>query len=63
MNLIIGTAQFGLDYGINNNIGKPKIENVHKILDVAYENEIRILDISISNVSILGFSFLSGSQR
>jgi len=46
--LILGTVQFGLDYGINNNIGKPKIENVHKILDVAYENEIRILDTAES---------------
>tara|TARA_Y100000768_G_scaffold310435_1_gene244800 strand:+ start:4990 stop:5901 length:912 start_codon:yes stop_codon:yes gene_type:complete len=46
--LILGTVQFGLDYGINNNIGKPTTKNIYKILDYAYENEIKTLDTAES---------------
>lgn len=42
--LILGTVQFGLNYGINNLMGKPKKETVFEILSYAYENGIRILD-------------------
>lgn len=42
--LILGTAQFGLNYGINNLLGKPKKETVFEILSYAYENGIRFLD-------------------
>ncbi len=42
--IILGTAQFGLDYGINNLEGKPNKENVFKILDFARESGIQILD-------------------
>lgn len=42
--LILGTVQFGLNYGINNTQGKPAKENVFKILSYAYEKGIRYLD-------------------
>jgi aryl-alcohol dehydrogenase-like predicted oxidoreductase len=41
---ILGTVQFGLNYGINNPNGKPSEENVFKILDEAYEKGICQLD-------------------
>jgi aryl-alcohol dehydrogenase-like predicted oxidoreductase len=42
--IIIGTAQFGLDYGINNDGGKPGKEKIVEILDIAFQNGIRTLD-------------------
>lgn len=42
--LILGTVQFGLEYGISNSIGKPTKHSIKEILDKAYENNIRILD-------------------
>ena len=42
--LILGTVQFGMDYGINNNDGKPSFEKVKDILDFAYLKGIRLLD-------------------
>jgi len=42
--LILGTVQFGLNYGINNSQGKPQKENVFQILYYAYESGIRCLD-------------------
>ena len=42
--VILGTAQFGLDYGINNKVGKPTYETVVKILDLAFKKNINILD-------------------
>lgn len=42
--LILGTVQFGLDYGINNHRGKPEESEVFKILDLAFQNSISILD-------------------
>lgn len=44
--LILGTAQMGLDYGINNTLGKIKKEESFKILKNAYDYGIRILDSS-----------------
>jgi aryl-alcohol dehydrogenase-like predicted oxidoreductase len=42
--LILGTAQFGMDYGINNATGKiPKTE-VFEILKYAFQNGIKLLD-------------------
>lgn len=43
-NLILGTVQFGLDYGINNLYGKIEYNEVIKILDFAHSNNITILD-------------------
>lgn len=42
--LILGTVQFGLDYGINNRSGKPGPERVASILDLAFANNIGLLD-------------------
>ncbi len=42
--LILGTVQFGLNYGINNSSGKPDRNSVYAILDHAFEKGIRLLD-------------------
>lgn len=42
--LILGTVQLGLDYGVNNKIGKPSVKNSYSILNVAYDKGIRLLD-------------------
>lgn len=42
--LILGTVQFGLNYGVNNTSGKPDQETVQKILSFAYDAGIRYLD-------------------
>lgn len=42
--IALGTAQFGLDYGINNKRGKIQKEEAFQILDYAYENGITTLD-------------------
>lgn len=42
--LILGTVQLGLDYGINNKLGKPNSQNAFEILDYAYHHEISLLD-------------------
>lgn len=42
--IILGTVQFGVRYGINNLAGKPSQETVNSILDLAFRNNIRLLD-------------------
>lgn len=42
--LILGTVQFGLDYGVNNKEGKPNQEKVNEILEFAYQSGIKFLD-------------------
>ena len=42
--LILGTAQFGMKYGVANRIGTPDEIQVAEILDHAYTSGIRILD-------------------
>jgi aryl-alcohol dehydrogenase-like predicted oxidoreductase len=42
--IILGTVQFGLNYGINNSLGKPSESEVFSILDTAWENNIAYLD-------------------
>lgn len=42
--LILGTVQFGLNYGINNQSGRPEFEEVCHILDTAYQAGICLLD-------------------
>ena len=42
--LILGTVQFGIPYGINNQKGKPSSEQVSEMLHYAYENGVRFLD-------------------
>lgn len=44
MKLVLGTVQFGLDYGINNLAGKPSREKAFEILDRAYQLGINELD-------------------
>jgi aryl-alcohol dehydrogenase-like predicted oxidoreductase len=42
--IVLGTVQFGLDYGINNNSGKPSQEQVNEILIYAFDAGVRFLD-------------------
>jgi len=42
--LAIGTAQFGLNYGIANQNGKVNVNQIQSILDFAHEKGINILD-------------------
>ncbi len=42
--LALGTVQFGLDYGINNPVGKPSREKSLAMIDFAYEKGVRIFD-------------------
>lgn len=44
MKLILGTAQMGLDYGINNKLGKIPLEESHQILFRAHASGITTLD-------------------
>lgn len=44
--VILGTAQFGSHYGINNKSGIPDFKQVNKILNYAHDNEVTILDTS-----------------
>ena len=46
--IILGTVQFGLDYGINNSNGKVSNNDSQEILKYAYENNIRTLDTAES---------------
>lgn len=48
MKITLGTVQFGLDYGITNNTGKPSFEEIKKILTVAQNNGIHQLDTAPS---------------
>lgn len=41
---ILGTVQLGLEYGINNQLGKPSKELAFEILKTAYENNVLYLD-------------------
>ena len=42
--LILGTAQFGMNYGINNSTGKIQKSEVFEILKYAFQNGIELLD-------------------
>lgn len=42
--IVLGTVQLGLNYGINNNSGKPNKAESNKILDFAFTQGIRLLD-------------------
>ena len=42
--LVLGTAQFGFNYGINNSIGRPSDETIWEILNYAFDTGIEILD-------------------
>ena len=42
--MVLGTAQFGMDYGITNNSGKPSENEILKILDLAWDKGVRNFD-------------------
>lgn len=44
--IVLGTVQFGVNYGINNTSGQVSLEEVCKILKISEEKEIRTLDTS-----------------
>ena len=46
--IAIGTAQIGMDYGIANNIGKPDLDEVKKIFDIASKNNIDTFDTALN---------------
>ncbi|MBR4673788.1 MAG: aldo/keto reductase [Victivallales bacterium] len=46
--LVLGTVQFGLNYGIANTHGKPSDEQVADILSAAYHAGIRLIDTAAS---------------
>lgn len=47
-NIVLGTAQFGLDYGISNKNGKPSRLIIERILNEAYSQNIQYLDTASS---------------
>jgi aryl-alcohol dehydrogenase-like predicted oxidoreductase len=59
MKLCLGTAQFGLDYGINNAHGKVSCEKVVEILNYAQQGNITMIDTASAygdSESVLGKS-------
>lgn len=44
MKIGLGTAQFGLDYGVSNQDGQTAPDEVARILEVAVQNRIRVID-------------------
>lgn len=55
--LMLGSVQFGLNYGIANTDGKPSYETVRNIIQTAYENGVNCLDTSAGygdSESVLG---------
>jgi len=42
--LILGTVQFGIDYGVNNSIGKLEENQVLELFKIAHNQGIRVLD-------------------
>lgn len=44
--IILGTVQLGLNYGINNSLGKPSVESALDILKTAHDRGIERLDTS-----------------
>ena len=48
MNLAIGTAQFGLDYGISNSAGKVKLPEIKKIIKLATDSGIDTIDTAMA---------------
>lgn len=66
--LALGTAQFGMSYGIANQHGKIKLEDIKDILKLAEEKNIDLVDTAIAygdsekiigNIGILDFKFVS----
>jgi len=63
MELGLGAAQFGFDYGISNESGKVSAGNVQTLLKIAYENDIRVIDTAVTygdSETVLGQSIPEG---
>lgn len=57
--IVLGTVQFGINYGINNTSGQVMPEEVVKILPIASENGIHTLDTSFAygtSEQVLGYA-------
>ncbi|MDB4129586.1 aldo/keto reductase, partial [Flavobacteriaceae bacterium] len=64
--LMLGTVQFGIDYGINNKDGVPSIKEVFEILDFAYNNGVRFLDTAEAygdSQSVIGKFHLQNNNK
>ncbi len=64
--ICLGTAQFGLDYGINNQVGKPDEAEVFKILDYANQQGVSNLDTADkygSALEVLGAYHKTGRKH
>ena len=66
--LVLGSVQFGINYGISNQHGKTKFSEVKKILNFAKDSKIKIIDTAVAygdSEEILGktgvksFNFIS----
>lgn len=42
--LVLGTAQLGSAYGVNNSVGKPSFSQAASVLNAAVENHVRLVD-------------------
>ena len=42
--IVLGTAQFGMNYGISNQVGKIKTTNITKILNFLKKENINLID-------------------
>jgi len=63
MELGLGAAQFGFDYGVLNEEGRVSAGNVHQLLKIAYENDIRVIDTAATygeSETVLGQSIPEG---
>lgn len=65
--LILGTVQFGINYGINNSTGMPSENDVNAILTCAYNSGIRTLDTAaaygLAENRIGNFHELNANQK
>lgn len=68
MKLVLGTAQFGMQYGINNHDGVPSDKQLKNILCEARANEISLLDTALDygnaqqrlgKIDLNGFKYIS----
>lgn len=63
---ILGTVQFGLNYGINNKVGRPEQSSVFRIFDLARESQINTLDTAEAYGNaheVIGKYHLSGISK
>ena len=59
-NICIGTAQFGMEYGIANKEGQPKLDEINRIVETASKNDTFFYDTAASygnSEAILGTVF------